>query len=38
MLEAEESYVNEVMHLLEKNEGASDLEIARKKLGIEEGR
>ena len=36
MLETEESYVNEVMHLLEKNEGASDLEIARKKLGIEE--
>ena len=36
MLEAEESYVNEVMHLLEENEGASDLEIARKKLGIEE--
>ena len=36
MLEVEESYVNEVMHLLEENEGASDLEIARKKLGIEE--
>ena len=33
MLEAEESYVQEVMHLLEENEGASDLEIARRKLG-----
>lgn len=36
MLEAEESYVKEVIQLLEENREASDLEIARKKLGIEE--
>ena len=36
MLETEESYVKEVIQLLEENREASDLEIARKKLGIEE--
>lgn len=36
MLETEESYVKEVIQLLEENREESDLEIARKKLEIEE--